>query len=217
MPFDITLVHNTVFVLLYIAVALATFVIIERLIVYSLSARDARHLQLALANYRAGSPIAPALLDRPTAPAQLLKNMLIAQPRLVKRHALEDFGEAEFIDARAKLSRNVWILDTLVTAAPLLGLLGTILGIIETFSALAQSGISDPAAVSRGIGTALFATALGISVALYGLIFFNHFTMRQDAICEMMKAMLLRAGMDDQDRTAGAQNPAPAPLVSVVS
>ncbi len=202
MPFDITMVHTAVFILLYIAVALATFVIIERLIVYSFSARDARHLQLALANYRAGTPIDEKLLDRPTAPAILLKNMLLAQPRLVKRHALEDFGEAQFIDARAKLARNVWILDTLVTAAPLLGLLGTILGIIETFSALASSGISDPAAVSRGIGTALYATALGISVALYGLVFFNHFTMRQDAICEMMKAILLRAGMEASDRNA---------------
>jgi biopolymer transport protein ExbB len=203
MPIDITLVHTLVFYVLYATAGAGTYVIIERLIVYSLSARDARQLQLALANYRAGSPISPSLLDRGTAPAQLLKTMLTAQPRLVKRHALEDFGEAQYIDARAKLSRNVWILDTMVTAAPLLGLLGTILGIIETFSALAQSGISDPAAVSRGIGTALYATALGISVALYGLVFFNHFQMRQDAICEMMKALLLRAGMEDADRRAG--------------
>jgi biopolymer transport protein ExbB len=215
MPFDITLIHTIVFYLLYAAAALATFVIIERMIVYSLSARDARALQLALLNFRAGAPIDPKLLDRGTAPAQLLKSMLIAQPRLVKRHALEDFGEALFIDARAKLARNVWILDTLVTAAPLLGLLGTILGIIETFSALAQSGISDPAAVSRGIGTALYATALGISVALYGLVFFNHFNMRQDSICEVMKALLLRAGLDDAERAAGhAPHAARAELVA---
>jgi biopolymer transport protein ExbB len=202
MQFDITLVHTAVFILLYISAALATFVIIERLIVFSLSARDARALQAALAEHNMNAPISEALLNRGTAPAEMLKIMLTATPRLTKRHALEDYAEALYIDARAKLSRNIWLLDTLVTAAPLLGLLGTILGIIETFSALAQSGISDPAAVSKGIGTALFATALGISVALYGLVFFNHFNMRLDAICETMKALLLRAGLEDHERAA---------------
>ncbi len=84
------------------------------------------------------------------------------------------------------------MLDTIVTASPLLGLLGTILGIIDTFTALARSGISDPSGVSAGIGTALFATALGISVALFGLLFFNHFQERIERLSDQMKVLILR-------------------------
>jgi biopolymer transport protein ExbB len=85
----------------------------------------------------------------------------------------------------------LWILDTTVTAAPLLGLLGTILGIVDTFMALAQSGMSDPQAVSSGIGTALYATALGISVALVGLVFFNFLTDTIERISEHLKRIIL--------------------------
>ena len=84
------------------------------------------------------------------------------------------------------------LLDTIVTAAPLLGLLGTILGIIDTFSALAKAGISDPSGVSAGIGTALFATALGIGVALYGLLFFNYFQEQVERVGDVIKVLLLR-------------------------
>jgi biopolymer transport protein ExbB len=89
----------------------------------------------------------------------------------------------------------VWIVDTLVTAAPLLGLLGTILGIIDTFQALATSGISDAGAVSRGIGTALFATALGIAIALVGLLANNFFQDQVERIVACVKLVLLRAGL----------------------
>jgi len=87
------------------------------------------------------------------------------------------------------------MLDTIITLSPLMGLLGTILGIIETFGALAQSGISDPASVSAGIGTALFATALGIAIALYGLIFFNLFQDRVERIGEHLRIIILHAGL----------------------
>jgi biopolymer transport protein ExbB len=73
--------------------------------------------------------------------------------------------------------------------------LGTILGIIDTFSALAQSGISDPSAVSKGIGTALFATALGIGIAVVGLAFFNLFQEKVERINDHLKILLIRAGM----------------------
>ena len=87
------------------------------------------------------------------------------------------------------------MLDTVVTAAPLLGLLGTIFGIIETFATLARSGISDPAGVSGGIGAALFATALGIAIALYGLFFFNLFQERVERIGGHLRIIILYAGL----------------------
>ncbi|MCK9910377.1 MotA/TolQ/ExbB proton channel family protein, partial [Microbacteriaceae bacterium K1510] len=89
------------------------------------------------------------------------------------RARLEDLSSALFIDVNGRVGARLWILDTIVTAAPLLGLLGTILGIMDTFNALSAGGISDPAAVSRGIAAALLATAIGIGTALYGLLGHN--------------------------------------------
>jgi len=89
------------------------------------------------------------------------------------------------------VNRGLWILDTIVTAAPLLGLLGTILGIMDTFQALSAGGVSDPSAVSRGIGSALFATAIGIGTALYGLLGHNVLHRLGECITEDFKSFLL--------------------------
>jgi biopolymer transport protein ExbB len=124
----------------------------------------------------------------------MLSAFIEQRPALSTRHEIEDVAETVFLGARQRLQRHLWIVDTLVTAAPLLGLLGTILGIIDTFAALATSGISDPAAVSRGIGTALFATALGIAVALTGLLANNYFLDRVERIGDALKIVLLKAG-----------------------
>jgi biopolymer transport protein ExbB len=96
---------------------------------------------------------------------------------------------------RGKLNHSLWILEAVVAGAPLLGLLGTILGIIDTFKALAEAGVSDPGEVSRGIGTALYATALGISIALVGLVCNSHLQDRLELINDHLKMLLLRAGM----------------------
>jgi biopolymer transport protein ExbB len=107
------------------------------------------------------------------------------------RERQEDYSSALFIGIDKKVSARLWILDTIVTAAPLLGLLGTIFGILETFNALAAGGVSDPAAVSRGIGTALVATAIGIATALLGLLGNNVLNRRAQVMTEDFKALLL--------------------------
>jgi biopolymer transport protein ExbB len=187
--------HTVVFWALYAALALSTFVIIERIIFYARTSRFAVKLLAAMPHDIERMEELPAdLLARDSLPTQVVRDMLKWRAKARTRYELEDSSEALFIDAKARLSRHLWILDTIVTAAPLLGLLGTILGIIDTFAALAQSGISDPAGVSAGIGTALFATALGISVALYGLVFHNAFHERVNRISDYLKILLIRAG-----------------------
>ena len=96
------------------------------------------------------------------------------------------------MDVDGRVQARLWILDTVVTAAPLLGLLGTILGIMDTFNALSSGGISDPAAVSRGIATALLATAVGIGTALYGLLGHNVLHRAADDLIEGVKSLLLQ-------------------------
>lgn len=70
------------------------------------------------------------------------------------------------------VDRGLWILDTIVTLAPLLGLLGTIIGMFNTFHALGHPGAAQEQ-VTSGVGEALLATACGLLIAILGLIAFN--------------------------------------------
>ena len=186
---NLNILHDVTFYALYAALALAVFVAIERLIFFSTTSRRTKELEDAVEH---GAAPPASLINAENVPARGARHMLERMPAVRSRHDLEDLSEEVFIDARTAFTRHLWILDTIVTASPLLGLLGTILGIIDTFTALAQSGISDPSGVSAGIGTALFATALGISVALFGLLFFNSFQERIDRLSDQMKVLILR-------------------------
>ncbi|MBW4092845.1 MAG: MotA/TolQ/ExbB proton channel family protein [Proteobacteria bacterium] len=70
------------------------------------------------------------------------------------------------------IDRGLWILDTIVTLAPLLGLFGTIIGMFHAFSVLAKPGHA-PTEVTAGVADALLATATGIFIAMLGLAAFN--------------------------------------------
>ena len=74
--------------------------------------------------------------------------------------------------AAPRLDRRLWILDTIVTLAPLLGLFGTILGMFRAFSVLGAPG-NVPTAVTGGVANALITTAAGIFVAMIGLLAYN--------------------------------------------
>lgn len=71
-----------------------------------------------------------------------------------------------------RIDRRLWILDTIVTLAPLLGLLGTIIGMFNTFQVLG-TGNSAPTQITGGVAEALVATASGLFIAIVGLVFFN--------------------------------------------
>ena len=77
-----------------------------------------------------------------------------------------------------KASRGLGILDTIITMSPLLGILGTVTGIIGSFDLLGAQGIADPRAVTGGIAQALITTASGLTVALFTLVPYNYFRHR---------------------------------------
>ena len=84
------------------------------------------------------------------------------------------------------MNRLLPVIDTIITMAPLLGILGTVLGIIESFALLGSAGVETPQEVTRGISQALITTAAGLTVALVNLVPYNFFLARVDtAVAEM--------------------------------
>ena len=79
-----------------------------------------------------------------------------------------------------KLDRGIWVLDTSVTLAPLMGLLGTIIGMVHAFDILgaADTSGSSTKMVTGGIAEALVATGAGLLIAIVAVLFLNHFNKR---------------------------------------
>jgi len=94
------------------------------------------------------------------------------------REALEDAGSSEI----PYLEKHLKILGTIVTVAPLIGLLGTVMGMIKAFNVIALKGVGEPGALAGGIAEALITTAVGLSIAIPSLIFYNYFMHRTDKI-----------------------------------
>jgi biopolymer transport protein ExbB len=78
------------------------------------------------------------------------------------------------------LKQRLTILDTIITLAPLLGLLGTVTGMISSFGIMSQVGIGQPHAVTGGVAEALIATATGLLIAILTLVPYNYFSNRAE-------------------------------------
>ena len=83
--------------------------------------------------------------------------------------------ESAASDEIRKMRRYMGILDTMITVAPLLGILGTVIGIILSFEALSTSGIEHPETVTAGIAQALITTASGLAIAILTVFPYNFF------------------------------------------
>ncbi len=77
-----------------------------------------------------------------------------------------------------RMKRGMSVLDTIITMAPLLGILGTVTGIIVSFDFLGKAGVEDPKAVTGGIAQALITTATGLTIALATIIPYNYFVVK---------------------------------------
>ncbi|MCK4329218.1 MotA/TolQ/ExbB proton channel family protein [candidate division WOR-3 bacterium] len=88
---------------------------------------------------------------------------------------------------RAELETRVGILSTIAFIAPLLGLLGTVVGIIQAFSGMAEAGGTDPTAMMSGVAVALLTTATGIIIAVPSAILFSVFSGRVDSIIQRIE------------------------------
>jgi biopolymer transport protein ExbB len=86
------------------------------------------------------------------------------------------------------MSKGFWVLETIVTAAPLLGLLGTIVGMMHSFQLFGGNGLVNPGGVTGGVAQSLVATAVGLVVALFSLFAFNYFSRRLERLMDELES-----------------------------
>lgn len=103
-------------------------------------------------------------------------------PRHVMKEAIEESGRA----VAHNLERFLTTLGTIATAAPLLGLFGTVVGMIEIFGSQAPGG-TNPQQLAHGISIALYNTAFGIAISIPSLIFYRHFKNKVDGFVVQME------------------------------
>ena len=104
------------------------------------------------------------------------------------KEAVGDSGRYE----SAMLERYVEIIATVSTISPLLGLLGTVLGMIKVFQGVEAYGLGDPTFFAAGIWEALITTAVGLAVAIPAFIFYKYLMARIDALVIEMEERSLR-------------------------
>ncbi len=123
----------------------------------------------------------------------------------------EEMGRQTALAELARLSKWMRALESVVQAAPMLGLLGTVVGMIDAFGTLAQStGGVDPALLAGGIWTALTTTALGLSIALIFYFIALWLEGRIDTARQQMERLLSAALHGRAGAVAEARAPAPA-------
>ncbi len=125
-----------------------------------------RDLAIAMCKQHSDCPVGRIVLN-------ILNHDSAARPELTNSVAVE----AMFEEAQ-RLKKNLWILGTVASSAPFIGLLGTVVGIIKSFESMAIAGTGGFAVVAAGISEALVATALGLGVAIIAVIFYNYFQTR---------------------------------------
>jgi len=112
----------------------------------------------------------------------------LAQQYPVPSMAMAATAQAEL----HRLKRSLPMLDTIITLAPLLGLLGTITGMMSAFGIVSEAGLGQPHAITGGIAEALIATATGLSVAILTLVPYNYFRLKADAVTGLIEERATR-------------------------
>jgi biopolymer transport protein ExbB len=136
---------------------------------------DAQHLQALHQSSPLGQILATGLAHRHT-------------PRDILKERIEDVGR----HAIHELEHYLGTLGTIAGVSPLLGLLGTVLGMIKMFAAITADGVGNPTALAGGIGEALITTAAGLIVAIPALIGYRYLRGRIDRLVVEMEKETMR-------------------------
>ncbi len=136
---------------------------------------DDEHIQALAKNSPLGRILAAGLVNR-------------HHPREIMKEAIEDVGR----QVVHELDRYLNTLGTVAAVTPLLGLLGTVIGMIKVFAAITAHGVGNPGVLAGGISEALITTAAGLSVAIPSLIFYRYFRGKVNALVLKMEEEALK-------------------------
>ncbi len=168
---------------------IAVTVVIERFIFFYNSRTTAEaDSMLALIQQGKFTDALSVAEHRPSPILRVLSSGILSRTDQPEK-AMEAAGLAEL----ATMKRRLNILDTIITLGPLLGLLGTIIGMIDAFGIMAESGLGQPHAVTGGVAEALVCTAAGIVVAVTTLVPYNYFLTRVEQESERIELYATRA------------------------
>jgi biopolymer transport protein ExbB len=112
----------------------------------------------------------------------------LAERQVAPAVAMEAAAQTQMSRLRSYLP----VLDTIITLSPLLGLLGTVTGMIAAFGILSTSGMNQPTAITGGVAEALIATAAGLAIAIATLVPYNYFTARAEQAIDAMERLASR-------------------------
>jgi len=109
-----------------------------------------------------------------------------------REHGLEASLEMSANRTIENMKRHLPVLDTIITLSPLLGILGTVTGIITSFDLLGQAGIENPQAVTGGIAQALITTATGLAIAIIALLPYNALIRKVEKTTRHLEELITR-------------------------
>lgn len=151
---------------------LALFIIIERLI----SLRDSKVIPRSVANALIEGKIDELEPDLSTTAGRIIYFFQKSSP---DSEALKAFVQLEI----TRLERGMFWLDIVISAAPLLGLLGTVAGLVTVFATGESGELPSPEAISRGVGLALSTTVIGLSIAIPAVVGNSYLNRRIEKLC----------------------------------
>ncbi len=211
--FKQSLVMDILLVCSIIALAL----IIERFIYFTRNGFDSRSGYLRFRQILRGQGVNAALsyANQKKNPLNGLFTIAL-QNRHLDSDNLFDILASFIIEEKVKFDRYLGGMGTLANAATLLGLLGTVVGLIRSFHNIAITGSGGPAVVSSGIAEALLTTAFGLFIGIPTLFFYNYFTKKSNELAMQLdsvsdRIIVLFNTLKEKAKTGSTMEQKPAP------
>jgi len=169
------------------AVSIVSLAIIIERVVYFLikekkvSRRFKQQILEAVAEKEMQKAIKLCDLERNTV-SDIIKEFIIRHKEEGDIHHFDQLVKEIAIEQIESLESRLYILGIIGYVSPMLGLLGTVTGMIHSFKSLAAEGVGDPAVVANGISQALFTTAAGLSIAIPAIVVYNFFNKKIEKV-----------------------------------
>jgi len=178
-------------VLMYFIIAMSVIgvaVIIEKLIYFNFKEKDNNgEIPEEVKKHLESGALKEAIMElnnKKSSSAKVLRDILIYYFKSKNNNVvtLEEKGKEKAMGQLPQVERHMWLLSLVAHTTPLMGLLGTVLGMIKAFHGVASHGTGNPTILATGIYEALITTAAGLIAAIPALVFHNYFNKKIDEI-----------------------------------